>query len=182
MQEPWLDEGISEFAAAYFFGTFHSYTSTKPVNSSGFDSRTFRLRSPAATRPHTTRPSTSSRPRSSTAFARGWATRRSSPGFATCSARTGTDADRRRVLRHDGSPQGIDDVHAPVHRPLAPGAPWTGPATGARCRPIPGQICARGETWATSADRDRGQTPTMTGRWPRNEALRGVGPGPTFTA
>jgi hypothetical protein len=37
MQEPWLDEGISEFAAAYFFGTFHSYTSTKPVNSSVFD-------------------------------------------------------------------------------------------------------------------------------------------------
>lgn len=34
MQEPWLDEGISEFAAAYFFGTFHSYSSTKPVNSS----------------------------------------------------------------------------------------------------------------------------------------------------
>ena len=37
MQEPWLDEGISEFSAAYFFGTFHSYTSTKPVNSSVFD-------------------------------------------------------------------------------------------------------------------------------------------------
>ena len=37
MQEPWLDEGISEFAAAYFYGTFHSYTSTKPVNSSVYD-------------------------------------------------------------------------------------------------------------------------------------------------
>ena len=37
MQEPWLDEGISEFAAAYFFGTFHSYTSTKPINSSVYD-------------------------------------------------------------------------------------------------------------------------------------------------
>ena len=37
MLEPWLDEGISEFAAAYFFGTFHSYSSTKPVNSSVYD-------------------------------------------------------------------------------------------------------------------------------------------------
>ena len=37
MREPWLDEGISEFAAAYFFGTFHSYSSTKPVNSSVYD-------------------------------------------------------------------------------------------------------------------------------------------------
>ena len=32
--EPWLDEGISEFVAAYFYGTFHGYSSTKPVNSS----------------------------------------------------------------------------------------------------------------------------------------------------
>jgi hypothetical protein len=31
--EPWLDEGISEFAASYFFGDFHSYASTRPVNS-----------------------------------------------------------------------------------------------------------------------------------------------------
>ena len=34
MAEPWLDEGISEFAAAYFYGGFHSYSSSKPVNSS----------------------------------------------------------------------------------------------------------------------------------------------------
>ena len=34
MAEPWLDEGISEFAAAYFYGGFHAYSSTKPVNSS----------------------------------------------------------------------------------------------------------------------------------------------------
>ena len=34
MAEPWLDEGISEFAAAYFYGSFHTYSSSKPVNSS----------------------------------------------------------------------------------------------------------------------------------------------------
>ena len=34
MLEPWLDEGISEFAAAYFFGGFQTYSSSKPVNSS----------------------------------------------------------------------------------------------------------------------------------------------------
>ena len=34
MAEPWLDEGISEFAAAYFYGGFHTYSSSKPVNSS----------------------------------------------------------------------------------------------------------------------------------------------------
>jgi hypothetical protein len=34
MAEPWLDEGISEFAAAYFYGSFHAYSSSKPVNSS----------------------------------------------------------------------------------------------------------------------------------------------------
>jgi hypothetical protein len=37
MREPWLDEGIAEFSAAYFFGTFHSYSSSKPVNSSVYD-------------------------------------------------------------------------------------------------------------------------------------------------
>jgi hypothetical protein len=34
LAEPWLDEGISEFAAAYFYGGFHVYSSSKPVNSS----------------------------------------------------------------------------------------------------------------------------------------------------
>jgi hypothetical protein len=37
MLEPWLDEGIAEFSAAYFFGTFHAYSSSKPVNSSVYD-------------------------------------------------------------------------------------------------------------------------------------------------
>jgi peptidase M1-like protein len=32
--EPWLDEGISEFAASYFYGGFDAYSSSKPVNSS----------------------------------------------------------------------------------------------------------------------------------------------------
>ena len=37
LREPWLDEGIAEFSAAYFFGDFHSYSSSKPVNSSVYD-------------------------------------------------------------------------------------------------------------------------------------------------
>ncbi len=37
MREPWLDEGIAEWAAAYYFGEFHSYNSTLPVNSSVYD-------------------------------------------------------------------------------------------------------------------------------------------------
>lgn len=37
MMEPWLDEGIAEFSAAYFFGSFHSYSSWRPVNSSVYD-------------------------------------------------------------------------------------------------------------------------------------------------
>jgi hypothetical protein len=35
--EPWLDEGIAEFAASYFFGDFHGYVSTRPVNSRVYD-------------------------------------------------------------------------------------------------------------------------------------------------
>jgi hypothetical protein len=37
MREPWLDEGIAEWAAAYYFGEFHAYSSTLPVNSSVYD-------------------------------------------------------------------------------------------------------------------------------------------------
>ena len=37
MMEPWLDEGIAEFAASYFYGGFHSYSSTRPVNSSIYE-------------------------------------------------------------------------------------------------------------------------------------------------
>jgi hypothetical protein len=37
MREPWLDEGIAEWAAAYWFGDFHSYNSSLPVNSSVYD-------------------------------------------------------------------------------------------------------------------------------------------------
>jgi hypothetical protein len=33
LKAPWLDEGISEFAAAYWFGSIHSYRSTKPIDS-----------------------------------------------------------------------------------------------------------------------------------------------------
>jgi hypothetical protein len=33
LKAPWLDEGMSEFAAAYWFGTFHSYSSDKPIDS-----------------------------------------------------------------------------------------------------------------------------------------------------
>ena len=37
MREPWLDEGIAEFAASYFFGDFHGYVSSLPVNSRVYD-------------------------------------------------------------------------------------------------------------------------------------------------
>jgi hypothetical protein len=33
MREPWLDEGIAEFAANHFFGTIEGYVSNRPVNS-----------------------------------------------------------------------------------------------------------------------------------------------------
>jgi hypothetical protein len=33
LRAPWLDEGISEFAAAYWFGSIHSYSSSKPIDS-----------------------------------------------------------------------------------------------------------------------------------------------------
>ena len=33
LKAPWLDEGISEFAASYFYGSIHSYSSTKPIDS-----------------------------------------------------------------------------------------------------------------------------------------------------
>ena len=32
MREPWLDEGIAEFAASYAFGSLNSWNSTRPVN------------------------------------------------------------------------------------------------------------------------------------------------------
>jgi hypothetical protein len=34
MREPWLDEAIAEFSARYYFGTFETYVSARPVNSS----------------------------------------------------------------------------------------------------------------------------------------------------
>lgn len=37
LREPWLDEGLAEFSAAYFFGTLHPYSSTRPINSSVYD-------------------------------------------------------------------------------------------------------------------------------------------------
>jgi aminopeptidase N len=37
MREPWLDEGISEFAAGYWFGTLNGYNSTRPVNSTIYE-------------------------------------------------------------------------------------------------------------------------------------------------
>jgi peptidase M1-like protein len=37
LREPWLDEGIAEFAASYFFGDFHGYVSNRPVNSRVYD-------------------------------------------------------------------------------------------------------------------------------------------------
>jgi len=33
LREPWLDEGLAEFTASYFVGTFHAYDSSRPVNS-----------------------------------------------------------------------------------------------------------------------------------------------------
>ena len=33
LRTPWLDEGLSEFAASYWFGAFHPYASSKPVDS-----------------------------------------------------------------------------------------------------------------------------------------------------
>ncbi len=32
VREPWIDEGLAEFAASYFYGDFHSYDSSLPVN------------------------------------------------------------------------------------------------------------------------------------------------------
>ena len=32
IREPWIDEGLAEFTAAYFYGDFHSYDSSLPVN------------------------------------------------------------------------------------------------------------------------------------------------------
>ena len=37
MREPWLDEGIAEFTAGHFFGSHHSYASSKAVNSTVYD-------------------------------------------------------------------------------------------------------------------------------------------------
>jgi hypothetical protein len=37
LKEPWLDEGMAEFATRYFYGGFRSYESTLPVNSSIYD-------------------------------------------------------------------------------------------------------------------------------------------------
>lgn len=37
MREPWLDEGIAEFAASYAFGTMNAWTSTRPVNSTIYE-------------------------------------------------------------------------------------------------------------------------------------------------
>jgi hypothetical protein len=37
MREPWLDEGIAEFAASYWFGTLTAHNSTRPVNSTIYE-------------------------------------------------------------------------------------------------------------------------------------------------
>jgi hypothetical protein len=37
LNDPWLDEGIAEFSANYFFGRIRSYTSVRPVNSSIYE-------------------------------------------------------------------------------------------------------------------------------------------------
>jgi hypothetical protein len=37
LREPWLDEGLAEFSATYFFGTFDPYLSSRPVNSSVYE-------------------------------------------------------------------------------------------------------------------------------------------------
>jgi hypothetical protein len=37
LREPWLDEGLAEFSAAYFYGSLHSYNSIRPLNSSVYD-------------------------------------------------------------------------------------------------------------------------------------------------
>jgi hypothetical protein len=37
LREPWLDEGISEFAASYWFGTINGFNSSRPVNSSIYE-------------------------------------------------------------------------------------------------------------------------------------------------
>ena len=37
MREPWLDEGIAEFAASYWFGTLNGWSSTRPVNSTIYE-------------------------------------------------------------------------------------------------------------------------------------------------
>jgi hypothetical protein len=37
MREPWLDEGLAEFAASYWFGNLHGYNSTRPVNSTIYE-------------------------------------------------------------------------------------------------------------------------------------------------
>ena len=37
MAEPWLDESLAEFSANHFFGGFHTYVSSRPVNSRVYD-------------------------------------------------------------------------------------------------------------------------------------------------
>jgi hypothetical protein len=37
LREPWLDEGIAEFAAGFWFGTLNGYNSTRPVNSAIYE-------------------------------------------------------------------------------------------------------------------------------------------------
>ena len=37
LHEPWLDEGLAEFAASYWFGTLNGYNSTRPVNSTIYE-------------------------------------------------------------------------------------------------------------------------------------------------
>ena len=37
LREPWLDEGLAEFTAAYWFGDLHTYNSTRPVNTPVYD-------------------------------------------------------------------------------------------------------------------------------------------------
>jgi hypothetical protein len=37
MREPWLDEGIAEFAASYAFGSMNAWSSTRPVNSTIYE-------------------------------------------------------------------------------------------------------------------------------------------------
>ena len=119
IREPWIDEGLAEFTAAYFYGDFHSYDSTLPVNT------------PSTSFPNLPSPQTAADHNSyaqtiyykSAKFLEGLRLRMGTTPFfnglrALVKAnRTGV-LDDARVLRRDGQVRGEQGVPGRVHRPV----------------------------------------------------------------